>query len=79
MEQQQFKQIVDDAHNNKPRVGVITALITDSSVMPEECTIPDFGAPITYELPENCGGDFRQLVEEQNLVWYHTRENHTRL
>ena len=58
MEQQQFKQIMDDAHN-KPHVGVITALITDSSVMPEECAIPDFGAPNTYKLPENCGGDFR--------------------
>ena len=64
VEQQQLKQIVDDAHNNKPHVGLITALSTDSGAMPEECAIPDFGAPNTYELPENCGGDFRQLVEE---------------
>ena len=69
VEQQQFKQIVDDAHNNKSHVGIITALSTDSSVMPEECAIPDFGAPNTYELPENCDGDFRQLVEEHKTLF----------
>ena len=69
VEQQHFKQIVDDAHHNKPHVGVITALSTDSSVMPEECAIPDFGAPNIYELPENCGGDFRQLVEEHKTLF----------
>ena len=68
VEQQHFKQIVDNAHHNKPYVGVITALSTDSSVMSEECAIPDFGAPNIYELPENCGGDFRQLVEEHKTL-----------
>ena len=28
--------------------------------------LPDFGAPRTYELPENCGDEFRQLIEEYN-------------
>ena len=68
VEQQQLKQIVDDAHNNKPHVGLITALSTDSGAMPEECAIPDFGAPNTYKLPENCG-DFRQLVKEHKTLF----------
>ena len=28
--------------------------------------IPDFGAPKTYKLSENCGDEFRQLIEEYN-------------
>jgi len=70
VEYQQLKQMVDDAQNSKPHVGVIAALSTDSSVMPEECAIPDFGAPTTtYESPENCGGDFKQLVEEHKTLF----------
>ena len=46
VEQQQLKQMVNTAQNNKPHVGVIAAVGTDSSV-PEECTIPDFGVPNT--------------------------------
>ena len=51
LEYQQFKQMMNDAHNIKPHVGVIAALCTDSCVMPEECAIPYFGAPNTCELP----------------------------
>ena len=69
---------MDDAQNSKPHIGIIAALSTDSSVMPEECAIPDFGTPTTYELPENCGGDFRQLVEEhKTLFWYCTWKDDT--
>ena len=67
VEHQQLKQIVDDAQNSKPHVGIIAALST-----------LDFGAPTTYELPENCGGDFRELVEEhKTLLWYCTWADHT--
>ena len=68
-EHQQLKQMVKDAQNNKPHVGMIAALCTDSSVIPEECAIPDFGAPNTYELPENCSGGFKQLVEEHKTLF----------
>jgi len=34
------------------------------------CAIPDFGTPTTtYELPVNCGGDFKQLVEEHKTLF----------
>jgi len=38
--------------------------------MLEECAIPNFGAPNTYELPENCGSDFRQLVEKHKKTLF---------
>ena len=60
--------MMNDAQSSKPHVGMIAALYTDSSVMPEECVIPDFGAANTYELPENCGADFKQLVEEHKTL-----------
>ena len=68
-EHQQLKQMVKDAQNNKLHVGMISALCIDSSVMPEECAIPDFGAPYTYVLPENRSGDFKQLVEEHKILF----------
>ena len=57
---------MDNAHNNIPHVGAITALSKDSIVM---CAIPHFGAPNTYKPPENCGGDFRQLAEEHKTLF----------
>ena len=69
MELQQLKQMVDDTQSSKPHVGVIAALSTDSSVIPDECAIPDFSVHNTYELPENCGDDFRQLLEEHNTLF----------
>ena len=61
MEQQQLKQMINNAQNNKPHVGVIAAVGTDSSV-PEECAIPNF-------VTENYGGDFRWLVEEHKTLF----------
>ena len=55
MEHKQLQHMVEEAHNNKPHIGVITAVNADSSEISEKCAIPDFGAPKTYELPENCG------------------------
>ena len=66
VEHQQLQHMVEEAHNKKPHIGVIAAVNADSSEISEECAIPDFGAPKTYELPENCGDEFRQLIEEYN-------------
>ena len=69
VENQQLEQIMKNTQNSKPHVGMIAAICTDSNVVPEECAIPDFGAPNNCELPENCGGDFRQLVEEHKALF----------
>ena len=55
---------------------MIAAVGTDSDV-PEDCAIPDFGVPNTYELPKNCGSDFRQLIKQHKT--YDSKENYTRL
>ena len=47
---------------------MIAAVGTDSDV-PEDCAIPDFGVPNTYELPKNCGSDFRKLVEQHKTLF----------
>ena len=61
---QELRQIVEEAWNNKPHVGIIAAVNDDSSELTEECAIPNFGTSKAYELPENCGDEFRQLIEE---------------
>ena len=61
---QELRQIVEEARNNKPHVGIIAAINDDSSELTEDCAIPKFGTSKAYELPENCGDEFRQLIEE---------------
>jgi len=61
--------MTNNTQNSKPHVGMVAAIYTDSNVLPKECAIPDFGAPNIYELTENCGGDFRQLVEEHKTLF----------
>ena len=56
--------MVEGGQSNKPHIGIIAAVNDDSSVITEECAIPKFGSPKTYELPESCGDEFRQLIEE---------------
>jgi len=68
-EHQQLIQIMNTTQNSKPHVGMVAAICTDSNVVSDECAIPNFSAPNTYELPENCGGDFRQLVEEHKILF----------
>ena len=72
VEHEHLQHMVEEAHNNKPHIGVIAAVNADSSEISEECAIPDFGAPKTYEVPENCGDEFRQLIEEYNDLFYTT-------
>jgi len=50
-EHQQLRQIMNNTQNSKPHVGMVAAICTDSNVVSEECAIPDFGVPNTYELP----------------------------
>ena len=64
VECQELQHIVDEACSNKPDIGIIAAVNDDSSVITEECAIPDFATPKGFELPENCGDEFRQLIEE---------------
>jgi len=47
---------------------MIAAVGTDSDV-PDECAIPNFGVPNAYELPKNCGSDFRQLIEQHKTLF----------
>ena len=58
--------MMKSTESSKPHVGIIAAICTDSNAMPEECAIP---APNTFEFPENCGGDFRKLVEEHKTLF----------
>ena len=60
------QQIINDVLNNKPHVGMIAAVGTDSDV-PEDCAIPGFGVPNTYELPKNCGSGFRSPLNSTKL------------
>jgi len=60
---------MNNTQDSKLHVGMVAAICTDSNVVSEECAISYFGAPNTYELPENCGGDFRQLVEEHKTLF----------
>ena len=64
MEHQQLQHMVEEVHKNKRHIGIIAAVNGYSSKISEKCAIPDFRAPKAYELPENCGDDFRQLIEE---------------
>ena len=74
-EYQQLQYMVEEAHNNKPHIGVIAAVNGDSNEISEICAIPDFGAPKTYELPESCGDEFRYLIEEYNDLFRGTTHN----
>ena len=59
---QELQHMVEKAQSNKPHVGIIAAVNDDSSVITKKCAIPNFGTPMAYELPENCGDEFRQLI-----------------
>ena len=61
---QELQHMVEKTKSNKPHIGIIAAVNDDSSVITEECAIPNFGTPTAYELPENCGDEFRQLIKE---------------
>ena len=74
---QELRHIVEEAWNNKPHVGIIAAINDDSSELTEECAIPNFGASKAYELPENCGDEFRQLIEEHRFILHNPWEDHT--
>ena len=50
--------------SSNPHIGLIAATNEDSNVITEECAIPNFAAPKEYDMPENCGDHFRQLMEE---------------
>ena len=65
MEYQQLQHMVEEAHNNKPHIGVIAAVAKWCKISNKR-TIPDFGAPKAYELPDNCWDAFRHLIEEYN-------------
>ena len=69
VEHQQLQHMAEEAHNNKPHIGVIAVVNGDWSEITEECAIPDFGTPKVYELPESYGDEFRQLIEEYNNLF----------
>ena len=75
---QELRHIVEEARNNKPHVGIIAAINDDSSELTEECAIPNFGASKAYELPENCGDEFGQLIEEHKDLFCTTPGKTTR-
>ena len=75
---QELRHIVEEAQNNKPHVGIIAAINDDSSELTEECAIPNFGTSKAYELPENCGDEFRQLIEEHKDLFCITPVKTTR-
>ena len=64
IEYQETRRIVEEARSSKPHIGLIAATNEDSNVITEECAIPNFAAPKHYDMPENCGDHFRQLMEE---------------
>ena len=54
---------MEEAQSSKPHIGLIAAINKESSVI-TECAIPNFAATKKYDMPENCGNDFKQLMEE---------------
>ena len=62
VEHQQLQHMVEEAHNNKPHIGIIAAVNGDSNEILGECAIPDFEAPKAYELPDSCGDEFKHLI-----------------
>ena len=55
-----LKQYVPAYH----RHNIDVLVNKDSNVITEECAIPNLAAPKEYDMSENCGDDFRQLMEE---------------
>ena len=47
--------MVEKNKSNKPHIGIIAAVNDDSSVITEECAIPNFGTPTAYKLEMNSG------------------------